>query len=118
MTELVRQHGLEFVGYNRLCAMLRTHGMGLSIASSSGVLAERSYGWVSIKLYRKVNGIGGTHSRSSTSLSHMASSPEASRLLLEALSFALTEIAESPERYIASVVEAETMSRRALASKP
>ncbi|WP_375427791.1 hypothetical protein [uncultured Sphingomonas sp.] len=98
--------------------MLAAAGLGLDITSSNGVLAERSYCWVHVTLYRRATRVVGGSGRSVTTLSRTASTPEADDVMMGALSEALEDLAQTPERYIESVASEESRLRQALAIRP
>jgi hypothetical protein len=118
LTETIRAERFTFEGYDALCALLDREGMALDIVSSSGVLQERAYGWVSIRLVRTSTRVYGALSRSSTTISREANSPEAQRLTLQSTNSVLHDIARSPNEFVQSVAEEEARLRRALAPTP
>jgi len=113
LKESIHEDGFSFKGYDALCKRLKQEGLTLAIVSDSGVLAERSYGWVNVRLRRTSSGISGWFSRVCTILSREASTPAAKKAEYDALNSVAEQIARDPAPFIASVVEAETDARNA-----
>ena len=116
LTDLIKSRGFRFDGYDRLCPMLAARGLGLDIISDSGVLAERSYGFIFVALRRVKTAVVGSKGRSSVVVSRTVSTPEAENMMMEALSNALTEFAKAPEPFMDAVDAEEARLRRTLAA--
>ena len=116
LTEALRGVGLNFVGYDGLCHRLREADMAVDFTSSSGVLRGRSYGWVTVRLYRRSNGVLSVDARSTTTMSDAADTPGAKLALLDATNNVLEAIASDPEPYFSSVAAEESRLRVALAA--
>lgn len=115
LTETIKSEQFAFEGFNKLCETLRKEQLQIFVTSSSGVLEQRAYGWVTVTLGRLSNGVLGTISQSSTTLSKKSDSPEAKRLMMESLNKALQVIARDPSSYVESVVIEEIRLRQTLA---
>lgn len=116
LTEALRGIGFGFEGYDKLCRRLRETDMGVDFTTSSGVLKERSYAWVNVRLYRRSNGVLSVGSRSTTTMSNVADTPEARRALLESANSTLAAIASDPEPYFSSVAAEEARLRSVFAA--
>ncbi|MET3725881.1 hypothetical protein [Sphingomonas trueperi] len=114
MKESIREDGFNFKGYDALCKRLKQEGLTLAIVSDSGVLAERSYGWVNVRLKRTSSGVSGGFSRVCTIMSREASTPAAKKAEYDALNSVAEQIARDPAPFIESVVEAESIAKSAL----
>lgn len=113
LTEVLRNEGFKFAGYDKLCRRLRAADMAVDFTNSSGVLRERSYAWVTVRLYRRSNGVLSKSAYSTTILSDIADTPRAQRILWDSVNQALDAVANNPEPYFASVAAEEIRLRSA-----
>lgn len=116
LTEVLKDGGFKFTGYDKLCRRLAADNMSVDFTHSSGVLQGRSYAWVTVRLARKSNNVLSTIAHSFTTISEVADTPQAKRILWDSANSALEWVASDPDSYFASVATEETRLRLALAT--
>ena len=117
LERVIRENGFKFDGYDRLCNSLETQGMGIHFTHSTGILVERTYGWITIRFFRIHNKIYGEKGRSATSISTYTDFQASDRTLMDALSRGLKYVAEHQEDYIQSVEDEELRLRKLFSSE-
>jgi hypothetical protein len=118
LTQTVEANGFDFKGYDALCARMRRENVGVQVDASEGVLTERAFGWVNIRLYRRSTRIASTLKQANTTLSRAADTPAARKVTWEALNSALAEIARDGEPFFVSLREEEARLKAVLAASP
>ncbi|GLK96370.1 hypothetical protein GCM10008164_41120 [Achromobacter xylosoxidans] len=85
--------GYEFKNYDTLCAKLQKANAQIVLVGSSGVLANRSYAWISIGVGDGANGniMTNDFATSRTTMNEYASSDKADAVLWETINVALNE---------------------------
>lgn len=114
VTDVIKREGFAFAGYDALCRRLEKEGVAVSIASSSGVLQGRAYGWVVVSLVRVKTKVYGAFTSRSTALSTVPDTPEERKMIMKAVNLSLEEIARDPSPFLTSVTNEEASLRRTL----
>lgn len=79
----------RFSSYDSVCKRLRSEKLELLILGDAGVLAERSYAWVSVHVRDPITLLTSDHSRVTTTLNDTPSSPISREILVDGINKAI-----------------------------
>jgi len=117
MSEVIERHHFAFEGYDTLCSALQAAHLKLDIDGDKGVLNDRAFAWVSIRLARKSTTVNSDLASETTKITTPADDATASKMAMEAINDSLANIAAEQDKYIQSVAAEEARLRASLAAK-
>jgi hypothetical protein len=118
MTEVINREHFDFQGYDALCAALQAGHLQVDIDSDRGVIDDKAFAWVRVRLARISTTVRSDIARSTTRLATPADEATAAKAEMDALNESLENVATERDAYIKSVGEEEARLRAALAAKP
>jgi hypothetical protein len=116
-SEVIERHHFAFEGYDALCSALQTAHLKLDIDGDKGVLNDRAFAWVSVRLARESTTVTSDFASETTKIATPADDATASTLAMEAINDSLANIATEKDKYIQSVAAEEARLRASLTAK-
>jgi hypothetical protein len=117
MSEVIERNHFAFEGYDTLCPALQAAHLKLDIIGDKGVLNDRAFAWVSVRLARESTTVTSDFASETTKIASPADDATASTLAMEAINDSLTNIATEKDKYIPSVAAEEARLRASLTAK-
>jgi hypothetical protein len=116
--DVIQREHFGFDGYDALCSALQAAHLKLDIDSDKGVLNDRAYAWVIIRLASDSTGVPSDRLSSTTKITTPADEETASKALMDVINDSLATIAAKKDEYIQSVAAEEGRLRKTLMANP
>lgn len=115
--DVIEREHFGFEGYDALCAALQAAHLKVVIEGDKGVLDDRAFAWVNIRLARKSTTVTSDFARQTTKIITPADDATASKAVMDAINESLENIATEKDKYIQSVAAEEARLRAALTAR-
>jgi hypothetical protein len=116
ISDMIEREHFSFEGYDELCSALQAAHLKVDIDDDKGVLNDRAFAWVSIRLARVSTSVTSDLYSTTTKITTPADEETASKATMDAINESLANIATEKDKYIQSVAAEEARLRAALAA--
>ena len=117
MTAVIEHEHFGFAGYDELCPALKAAHLKIDIDGDKGVLNDRAFVWVMVRLESVSTTVTSDFYRSTTKITTPADEETASKAAMDAVNESLEHIAAEKDKYIQSVAAEEARLRGLLNGK-
>jgi mannose/cellobiose epimerase-like protein (N-acyl-D-glucosamine 2-epimerase family) len=117
MSEVIERDHFAFDGYETLCSALQAADLKLDIIGDKGVLNDRAFAWVSVRLARESTTVTSDFVSETTKIATPADDATATKIAMHAINDSLANMTAEKDKYIQSVAAEEARLRMLLTAK-